>query len=151
MAAQDEDMKEKLFATLSNGVKIPIFGFGCAFGDWTSPDASKAAFSPEEAWSVIPKALRAGVRHFDCAYVYRTHRQVGASIGHAMRDGLVKRKDLFLTTKVLHPSHNLLFGKTCDLLDVNFDVEKVETPFEFIFRYLVQYHLYLCFFKSHNG
>lgn len=74
--------------------------FGCAFGDWTSPDAPKGAMSPEEAWEAIPKALRAGLRHFDCAYVYRSHRQVGTSLGLAFREGLITRRDLFLTTKV---------------------------------------------------
>jgi diketogulonate reductase-like aldo/keto reductase len=118
---------EKHVVELSNGVDIPVFGFGCAFGDWTSSDAQKGVFSPEEAWVAIPKALRAGVRHFDCAYVYRTHRQVGTSIGLAMRDGLIQRKDVFLTTKVLHPSHSALFGKTCDIFAADFDVEKTLT------------------------
>lgn len=56
MADVVEIDEEALLTTLSNGVKIPIFGFGTAFGDWTSPDAGKAAFSPEDAWIAIPKA-----------------------------------------------------------------------------------------------
>jgi len=124
MASSPIENAKQQVVSLSNGVEIPIFGFGCAFGDWTSSEAGKAAFTPEDAWVAIPKAIRAGLRHFDCAYVYRTHRQVGTSIGLAMRDGLVERKDIFLTTKVLHPSHPSLFGKSCDLTDPNFDVVK---------------------------
>ena len=79
----------------------------------------KAAFTPEDAWAAIPKALRAGIRHIDTAYVYRTHRHIGASLGSAFRDGQLTRDDIFITTKVGHPAipgdgypYNMLFGKT---------------------------------------
>ena len=101
------------------GVKIPIFGAGCAFGDWTSDKKGKAAFTPEDAWAAVPMALRAGVRHFDCAYVYRSHRQVGACLGSAFKEGLVTRQEIFLTTKVFHPAHPMLFGKTFDFGDTD--------------------------------
>eukprot|EP01047_Picozoa_sp_COSAG01_P040015 COSAG01_NODE_3339_length_6232_cov_10.685309_9_plen_127_part_00 len=39
---------------LANGVEIPTFGFGCAFGDWSSEaaGAGKAALLPEGAYNV---------------------------------------------------------------------------------------------------
>merc|ERR1711871_881008 len=85
---------------LSNGVNIPQFGFGCAFGDWSSGSFDgKAALFPEQAWAAIPKALNAGLRHFDTAFVYRTHKPIGTSLGLAFRDGLVTRDEVFVTTK----------------------------------------------------
>jgi diketogulonate reductase-like aldo/keto reductase len=104
-------------AKLANGVQMPVFGFGTAFGDWTSEAKGKAAFLPEQAWAAIPKALRAGVRHIDTAYVYRTHKHIGASLGAAFRGGELARDDIFITTKVGHPpipGGGLLFGKTFD-------------------------------------
>ena len=103
--------------TLANGVQMPVFGFGTAFGDWTSEAAGKAAFTPEDAWAAMPKALRAGIRHIDAAYVYRTHKHIGASLGAAFRDGQLTRSDVFITTKIGHPpipGGGMLFGKTFD-------------------------------------
>lgn len=99
---------------LANNVEIPVFGFGCAFGDWSSEKAGKAALRPEHAWDAIPKALSAGLRHFDTAFVYRTHRPLGTSLGMAFRDGSITREDVFVTTKVGHPPVPALFGKTFD-------------------------------------
>uniref|UniRef100_A0A7S1UDJ3 NADP-dependent oxidoreductase domain-containing protein n=1 Tax=Phaeomonas parva TaxID=124430 RepID=A0A7S1UDJ3_9STRA len=102
--------------TLANGVEIPTFGFGCAFGDWSSEGrTNKAIFSPEDAWTQVPRALRAGVRHLDTAFCYRTHRAIGATLGAAFRKGELKRDEVFVTTKVFHPAMPRLYGKTIDL------------------------------------
>ena len=82
-------MSSRNSVKLANGVIIPTFGFGTAFGDWTSESAGKAAFTPEQAWAAIPKAIAAGLRHFDTAFVYRTHNAIGTSLGLAFRDGVL--------------------------------------------------------------
>ena len=111
------EQQETPSVTLSNGVKMPCFGFGCAFGDWSSDNKKKAGLTPEDAWTAVPKAFRAGIRHLDTAYVYRTHRQIGTSLGLALRDGLLNdRSEVFITTKVCHPPVPALFGKTFDLV-----------------------------------
>ena len=49
-----------------------------------------------ECRGLIPAALNAGVRHFDTAQIYRNEAEVGECVAAS---GL-KRKDVFLTTKV---------------------------------------------------
>lgn len=87
---------------LSNGVEMPVFGFGEAFGNWTD-DSQPIAFTPEEAWPATKMALDAGMRHFDCAFVYGTHMHVRDVLGRRFIDGELKRSDVFITTKLFHP------------------------------------------------
>eukprot|EP00906_Rhabdomonas_costata_P003116 RCo004789 len=107
--------------TLSNGVRMPSLGFGCAFGSWNPEDKSTFfGFEPEQAWAAVPAALRAGYRHLDCALIYGTHRIVGISLGQEFAAGRLKRNEVFVTTKVFHPpvpvglNH---IGKTLDMLN----------------------------------
>jgi 2,5-diketo-D-gluconate reductase A len=69
--------------TLTNGTRIPLLGFGT----WqiTGDDATRSAAA----------ALDAGYRHLDTATVYGNEGE----IGRALRDGGVRREELFLTTK----------------------------------------------------
>lgn len=97
MAANDESV-----TVLSNGVKMPTIGFGLAFGNWADRSAKNHLFTPEDAWSAVPSALRAGYKHFDTAYVYGTHKILGVNLGMEMAKG-VKRSEFFITTKVFHP------------------------------------------------
>jgi diketogulonate reductase-like aldo/keto reductase len=71
--------------TLSNGVKIPIVGFGT----WQTPDGDVAEAS-------VKAALDAGYRHIDTATVYGN--EVG--VGKGLKASGVAREDIFLTTKL---------------------------------------------------
>src|SRR5271167_4642176 len=68
----------------ARGATIPALGFGT----YGMPRA--------DMMRMIPAALNAGVRHFDTAQIYRNEAEVGECVAAS---GL-KRKDLFLTTKV---------------------------------------------------
>jgi diketogulonate reductase-like aldo/keto reductase len=75
---------------LSNGVEIPCVGFGT----WQTPDGDVAVSS-------VKAALAAGYRHIDTAAIYGNEE----SVGRAIRESGVARKDIFLTTKLWNDDH----------------------------------------------
>lgn len=45
-------------------------------------------------------ALQVGVRHIDCAWLYKNEEEVGAALSDAFKAKLVNRTDLFVTSKL---------------------------------------------------
>ncbi|KAI5067573.1 hypothetical protein GOP47_0018101 [Adiantum capillus-veneris] len=78
---------------LSSGYKMPVLGLGV----WRA--------EPELLHSLILEAIRLGYRHFDCAADYKNEKEVGQALAEAFRQGLVKRDDLFITTKLWNSDH----------------------------------------------
>ena len=74
---------------LSNGVEMPLEGFGV----FQVPN-------PQECKNAVLEAIKAGYRLIDTAAVYMNEDAVGAAIKEAIDTGIVKREDLFITTKV---------------------------------------------------
>ena len=72
------------YTTLSNGVKMPMVGYGVY------------QVSPQECERCVLDALGAGYRSLDTAQSYFNEAQVGSAI----RKSGVPREDIFLTTKV---------------------------------------------------
>ncbi|WP_412989435.1 aldo/keto reductase [Pediococcus siamensis] len=70
---------------LSNGIVMPKIGFGT----WQTKPGS-------ETYASISKALKVGYRFIDTAWSYRNEENVG----DAIRDSGIKRKDLFIQTKL---------------------------------------------------
>ena len=52
-------------------------------------------------------ALEAGYRHIDCASVYGNEAEVGAALAQAFEDQIVRRSDVFITSKLWY-FHTLL-------------------------------------------
>ena len=73
------------YATLNNGVKMPMVGFGV----FQVPEAKQA----EQA---VTDALETGYRHIDTAAVYLNEGAVGA----AVKKSGIPREDIFITTKI---------------------------------------------------
>lgn len=73
---------------------------------------------------VCYQAIQAGYRRLDCACDYGNEAQVGEGIARALRDGLVSREDLFVTSKLWntfhHPDH-VAIGLTKTLNDLQLD------------------------------
>ena len=45
-------------------------------------------------------AIEAGYRHFDCAFGYGNESAVGAALSEKISQGVVKRENVFVTSKV---------------------------------------------------
>jgi diketogulonate reductase-like aldo/keto reductase len=94
---------EQTHITLRGGVEMPTVAFGCAFGDWIGATDFQG-FLPEQAWPALTAALDAGYRAFDGAHAYGTESILGTLLGQRFAAGELQRDDLFLTTKLAHPS-----------------------------------------------
>lgn len=84
----------KSTVTLSNGVGIPVVGFGT----WQSP-------SGETAYRAVLEALRCGYRHIDTATAYGNEESIGEALKDYLEESGEKREDLFITTKLANPDH----------------------------------------------
>jgi diketogulonate reductase-like aldo/keto reductase len=60
----------------------------------------------EEAQRAVQDAIDAGYRHLDCAFMYGNEYEVGQGIKQKVEEGVVQRKDLFVTSKVSNPLSN---------------------------------------------
>ncbi|CAH9056616.1 unnamed protein product [Cuscuta europaea] len=79
--------------TLNSGYVIPVVGLGV----WR--------IEGKEMKDVIINAIKFGYRHFDCAAEYDNETEVGEALQEALCTGIVKREDLFVTTKLLNSDH----------------------------------------------
>lgn len=75
--------------TLRNGLEMPLEGFGV----FQVPD-------PEVCKQAVYDAIKVGNRLIDTAAVYMNEEAVGNAVKAAIADGLVKREDLFIVTKL---------------------------------------------------
>ena len=82
--------------TLPTGDKVPCIGMGTFGSD---------RFSSEEVSAAVAGAIRVGYRMFDCAACYGNEKQIGTVFRQAMDEGIVKREELFIMTKVWNDMH----------------------------------------------
>lgn len=55
---------------------------------------------PEDAEQAVKDAIDVGYRHIDTAYKYGNEKEVGNAIRAKINEGVIKRNDIFVTTKV---------------------------------------------------
>ena len=77
------------FVTLNTGAKMPLEGFGVfQISDLV------------ECERVVYDAIKTGYRLLDTAAAYMNEEALGKAVKRAIADGLVRREELFITTKV---------------------------------------------------
>ncbi|KAJ8084475.1 NAD(P)H-dependent D-xylose reductase (XR) [Marasmius tenuissimus] len=75
------------------GQKMPLIGFGL----WKVTNSTCA--------DTVYAAIKAGYRLFDGAGDYGNEKEAGEGVRRAIADGLVKREDLFITSKLWNTFH----------------------------------------------
>lgn len=78
-----------MFVTLNSGYKMPVIGLGT----WTQNNST--------AENSVYLAIKEGYRLIDTAQYYGNEKGVGKGVRRAINEGLIKREDVFITTKIM--------------------------------------------------
>ena len=78
---------------LANGDELPALGLGT----WRA--------EPHAVGTAVRQALELGYRHIDAAAIYGNEAEVGAALEQAFADGVVRREDLWITSKLWNDCH----------------------------------------------
>jgi diketogulonate reductase-like aldo/keto reductase len=105
--------------------ELPAAGFGTLIPD------------PVVTRQATKTALEVGFRHLDCAERYRNEEAVGDAIKEALTTAVLRREDLFVTTKLWNTNHRpervkRAFDASRERLQVDYiDCYLIHTPFAF--------------------
>lgn len=78
---------------LSGGDAMPVVGLGL----WK--------IAPDAAPTVVREAVRVGYRHLDAACDYGNEAEVGVGVRNALAEGICRREDLWITSKLWNTYH----------------------------------------------
>ena len=104
----EKGYSQNKIATLNNGLKVQRRGYGT----WQET---------EKLDSLVYEAIKVGYRHIDTAADYGNEQLVGKGVHQAINEGVVKREDLFITTKVISGKDDVAKSLNKSLQDLNLD------------------------------
>ncbi|MCR5501392.1 MAG: aldo/keto reductase [Lachnospiraceae bacterium] len=90
--------------TLNTGAVMPAVGLGTFGSD---------KYTPGQIASAVSGAVRSGYRMLDCASVYQNEDRIGEVLSDLFRENVVKREELFITSKVWNDQHREV-RKACE-------------------------------------
>ncbi|KAJ6643073.1 1,5-anhydro-D-fructose reductase [Pseudolycoriella hygida] len=107
------DSKSVPTVRLSNGYYIPAIGLGTSRA--LEKDCERA----------VKDAIDAGYRHIDSAFAYKNEKGVGNGVRAKIDEGVIKREDIFITTKLWNTFHDpelvpRAFQKSFDNLNLTY-------------------------------
>lgn len=103
--------KRKLYT----GEEIPAVGLGTFGSD---------KYTPQQVSDAVYGAIKSGYRLIDCAAVYQNEDRIGDVIQKVLSEGEIKRKELFVTSKVwndMHASGDVMRSCKKSLADLKLD------------------------------
>lgn len=103
----------------ANGDKIPLIGLGT----WKADKG--------QVKMAVKEAIKCGYRHIDCAATYGNEKEVGEGIAECLKEGLVKREDLWITSKLWNDSHDRVGQALKETLD--------DLQLEYLDEYLIHW------------
>ena len=109
---QEEIKKEdiNMYVTLNDGNQMPILGLGT----WT--------LKGQTCEDSVYHALKTGYRLIDTARYYGNEKDVGRGIQRAIKEGLVKREEIFVTSKIMPSDYDRAYkGIEDSLKDLGLD------------------------------
>ncbi len=86
-----ENAKDYPIIKLNSGYEIPVLGIGTY------------SLTGKTCVESVYTAIKEGYRLIDTAYMYGNEKEVGEAVRKAIKDGLIKREDVFVITK-LYPN-----------------------------------------------
>ena len=95
-----------------NNDEMPMLGLGT----WKS--------SKGEVYKAVREAINIGYKHFDCAWIYENESEIGDALNDAIKNGDVKREELWITSKLWNNRHgkeNVKTGIKDSLKSLNLD------------------------------
>jgi diketogulonate reductase-like aldo/keto reductase len=120
-----ETLNQHRFPLNHGSGQIPALGFGTSLSDNTKTRGA------------VRTAVEVGFRHLDAAERYRNEAEVGVAIEQLLADKVVRREDLFITTKLWNNNHRpervkAALQKSLGRLRLDdVDLYLVHTPFAF--------------------
>ena len=102
-SSQNPSTKLAPTLVMNNGLTLPTAGIGTY------------SLHGQTCFNSVYSALKSGVRLIDTAYMYGNEKEVGQAVRQAVADGICKREDITVITKIYpgtqyeHPEDSSLF------------------------------------------